>query len=286
MTITQKKAYISDVLEWSREVERVFSIREENVRLSNWDQWIAQLEVARENNSISEEEVQQIRDRAEYYHQSLESRIENNSVKPGDHKLPLLPYNYNALEPHISEKIMRLHHDKHHQSYVDGLNRAERALYLVDNQPINYKYWLDEQAFNGSGHYLHTIFWFNMSPNGGGAPTPNYSISKQIENDFGSFANFKQQFTEAANSVQGSGWATLVWSPRARRLAIQTLEKHQNHALADTIPLLVLDVWEHAYYLQYDNERSKYVQAWWNVVNWDDVDNRFNQSWKLKWKPF
>lgn len=213
-----------------------------------------------------------------------EERVQ--AVPIGGHRLPPLPYPYNALEPVISEEIMRLHHSKHHQSYVDGLNKAERELQKAresgDFSLI--KHWEREAAFHGSGHYLHTIFWTVMNPKGGGAPKGQ--LSRSINNTFGSFEKFKLHFTEAAKNVEAVGWAILVWSPRSHRLEILQAEKHQNLTQWDVIPLLVLDVWEHAYYLQYKNERAKYVENWWKVVNWQEVEQRFNKARTLMWQPF
>jgi len=212
-----------------------------------------------------------------------------DQMKPvpiGGHKLPPLPYPYNALEPYIDEQTMRLHHDKHHQSYVDGLNTAEKKMAEAREQK-DYdliKHWEREAAFNGAGHYLHTIFWNIMSPKGGGMPSG--PIAEQIRDNFGSFDAFKQHFSKAAEKVEGVGWAILVWSPRSHRLEILQAEKHQNLSQWDVIPLLVLDVWEHAYYLRYQNKRADYIHAWWNVVNWTHVNDRFEQARKLKWVPF
>lgn len=197
------------------------------------------------------------------------------TVPIGEHKLPSLPYAYNALEPVISEEIMRLHHTKHHQSYVDGLNKAENEL-KKSRETGNFgliKHWERELAFNGAGHYLHSIFWRIMSPTGGGEPANE--LKKAIDTSFGSFDRFKKQFTEAAKNVEGVGWAILVWAPQAKRLEILTAEKHQNLSQWDVVPLLVLDVWEHAYYLQYKNERAKYIENWWNIVNWHEVEQRY-----------
>lgn len=208
------------------------------------------------------------------------------SVPIGKHVLPPLPYAYNALEPYISEEIMRLHHTKHHQSYVDGLNTAEEKLREARrrNQFDLIKHWEREAAFHGSGHYLHTIFWEIMNPRGGG--NPKGELLAQIEKDFGSYELFKKHFSEAAKKVEGVGWAILVWSPRSRRLEILQAERHQFLTQWDTIPLLVLDVWEHAYYLQYKNDRGKYVDQWWNVVYWPNVEKRFVEAKKLKWQPY
>ncbi|OAT74713.1 superoxide dismutase [Parageobacillus thermoglucosidasius] len=207
-------------------------------------------------------------------------------IAAGRHVLPPLPYSYDALEPYISKEIMQLHHTKHHQSYVDGLNKAEKMMKKA-RETNNYellKHWEREAAFHGSGHYLHTIFWNNMHPKGGGEP--HGELLEQIKRDFGSFERFKRHFTEAAKSAEGVGWALLVWSPRSHRLEILQTEKHQFMTQWDTIPLLVLDVWEHAYYLQYKSDRAAYINNWWNVVHWRDVEERFAQAQKLRWKPF
>ena len=203
-----------------------------------------------------------------------------NIVPIGGHTLPKLPYAYDALETYIDQETMRLHHLKHHQSYVDGLHKAEKEMARATNDFDLIKHWERETSFNGAGHYLHTIFWQIMSPNGGGQPTRR--LRSAINQSFGNFEKFKKHFTEAANKVEGGGWAILVWSPRSRRLEILQAEKHQNLSQWDVIPLLVLDVWEHAYYLKYKNERKKYIDNWWNLVNWPAVDARFNQASQVK----
>ncbi|MHA7580845.1 Fe-Mn family superoxide dismutase [Paenibacillus vandeheii] len=212
--------------------------------------------------------------------------VREKPVPIGGHTLPPLPYAYNALEPHIDEMTMRIHHDKHHQSYVDGLNTAEKKL-AESRKKNNFeliKHWERELAFNGAGHYLHTIFWTIMNPKGGGKPSG--MLAEQIKRDFGSYEAFKNQFTEAANKVEGSGWAMLVWSPRAHRLEILQAEKHQNLSQSDIVPLLPLDVWEHAYYLKHQNERKKYIEDWWKVVYWPAVAERYETARKLLWPPY
>jgi Fe-Mn family superoxide dismutase len=208
------------------------------------------------------------------------------TVPIGGHTLPPLPYAYNALEPYIDEKTMMIHHDKHHQSYVDGLNKAE--IKLAEARKSGdfdlVKHWERELAFNGAGHYLHTIFWNVMSPQSGGRPTG--ALLDAIERSFGSYDAFKAQFTEAANKVEGGGWAILVWSPRSRRLEILTAEKHQNLSQWDVVPLLALDVWEHAYYLKHQNNRADYIKDWWKVVNWPYVSERYAAARKLMWQPY
>ncbi|MHB0882510.1 Fe-Mn family superoxide dismutase [Paenibacillus sp. SEL1] len=208
------------------------------------------------------------------------------SVPIGGHRLPPLPYPYNALEPYIDEKTMRIHHNKHHLSYVNDLNKAEKKLEEArktgDFDLV--KHWERELAFNGAGHYLHTLFWTIMSPQGGG--NPSGPLAEQIKKDFGSYDAFKKQFSSAAEKVEGGGWAILVWSPRAGRLEILQAEKHQNLTQWESIPLLALDVWEHAYYLKHQAERNKYIEDWWHVVNWPEVAERYTQASKLRWQPF
>ncbi len=200
---------------------------------------------------------------------------------PYKHELPPLPYAYDALEPHIDEQTMHLHHDKHHLAYVNGLNKAEDEL-AKSRDEGNFgliKHWEREAAFHGSGHFLHSIFWPNMAPAGnGGGGQPSGDLAAQINQDFGSFDKFKAQFTAAANAVEGSGWALLVWEPEGRHLSVLTAEKHQNLTQWGVVPLLVLDVWEHAYYLKYQNQRGAYVEAFWNIVNWADVAERYTAA--------
>lgn len=226
--------------------------------------------------------------------EAVEVRKDMNSEEPdperpvpiGEHTLPPLPYPYNALEPYIDEKTMRIHHDKHHKVYVDDLNKAEKKLQEA-RKSGNFdlvKHWERELAFNGAGHYLHTIFWDTMSPKGGGRPEGE--LLEQIKQNFGSYDAFHDQFSKAAEKVEGGGWAVLVWSPRSHRLEILTAEKHQNLSQWDIVPLLPLDVWEHAYYLKHQNERPKYITDWWNVVYWPEVAKRYDQAKKLKWQPF
>ncbi|RNB86152.1 superoxide dismutase [Brevibacillus panacihumi] len=207
-------------------------------------------------------------------------------VPIGRHTLPPLPYAYDALEPHIDAETMRIHHDKLHQKYVDDLNKAELKLAEARaNQDFDLvRHWERELAFNGAGHYLHTLFWYTMSPQGGGEPSGD--LAQAIDRYFGSFPAFQAHFTHAAEKVEGPGWAILVWSPRSSRLEILTAEKHQNLSQWDVIPLLPIDVWEHSYFLAYKEKRPDYVRAWWNLVNWPYVEERFEQARKLRWQPY
>lgn len=191
------------------------------------------------------------------------------------HELPPLPYPYEALEPHIDAQTMKLHHDIHHLGYVTGLNNAEGKLAEAREKGdfALVKHWSRELAFHGAGHFLHCIFWQNMGPNGGGRP--DGALLKQIEKDFGAYEAFEKQFKAAATAVEGSGWAMLVKNHMVQKLEILTSEKHQNLTQWVTEPLLVLDVWEHAYYLKYQNKRAAYVDAFFNVINWQNVQDRF-----------
>jgi Fe-Mn family superoxide dismutase len=196
----------------------------------------------------------------------------------GEYLLPALPYAYSALEPHIDEQTMRLHHDKHHLAYVNGLNAALAALAKAReaNDYSLVQYHTNQASFHGAGHILHLIFWNNMSPNGGGEPKG--ALAQAIVRDFGSLAAFKANFSAAANKVEGSGWAILAYQPVGQQLVILQAEKHQNLTQWGAVPLLVLDVWEHAYYLKYQNRRADYVTAFHNVINWNDVAERFEKA--------
>lgn len=191
------------------------------------------------------------------------------------HELPPLPYDYNALEPHIDEQTMRLHHDKHHLAYVNGLNNAETKLAEARKSGdfALVKHWEREAAFHGAGHFLHCIFWENMSPKGGGQP--NGELIDAINRRFGSYDSFIAQFKAAGTAVEGSGWVLLVKNIMTGDLDILTAEKHQDLSQWVTMPILACDVWEHAYYLKYQNNRASYVEAFTKVINWDDVSKRF-----------
>ncbi|RCX21065.1 Fe-Mn family superoxide dismutase [Anaerobacterium chartisolvens] len=196
-------------------------------------------------------------------------------IPPGQHRLPPLPYPYNALEPVIGRRTLEIHHDKLHKAYVDGLNRAETNLVEArKNNNYEYiKYWENELAFNGSGHILHSILWTTMSPPGmGGYPGP-YTLGA-INSYFGNFEGFKEQFKNATEKVEASGWGVLTWQPSWGHVEILQAQKHQNLTQWSGIPILVCDVWEHAYYLDYQNKRGEYIDRWWGIVNWYDVERR------------
>ncbi|MFQ5894741.1 MAG: superoxide dismutase [Nitrospinota bacterium] len=201
------------------------------------------------------------------------------------HQLPKLPYAYNALEPHIDAQTMEIHHTKHHQTYINNLNAAlegkadlaarsiEDLLSSPDSVPANIRGAVN---FNGGGFDNHNIFWKNMKPGGGGEP--GGEVAAAINAAFGSFASFREQFSKAAVGVQGSGWCWLTTKRGSGKVELKTMPNQTSPRTEGLIPLLGIDVWEHAYYLKYQNRRADYVNAWWNVVNWDDVAQRLRDA--------
>ncbi len=192
--------------------------------------------------------------------------------------LPDLPYDYSALEPHISGQIIELHHDKHHQTYVKDANATLEKLEAAragDN--FDTIVGLEKTlAFNVSGHVLHSIYWQNMSPSGGGKP--DGVLADAITAEFKTFEAFKSQLTHVTTTVQGSGWGTLAWDPVGGRLLTEQVYDHQGNIGQGAVPLLVIDIWEHAYYLQYKNVKADYVNAFWDLVNWPDVAGRLHAA--------
>ncbi|MBT02336.1 superoxide dismutase [bacterium] len=198
------------------------------------------------------------------------------------HSLPELNYSYDALEPHIDARTMEIHHTKHHQAYVNGLNAAlekepnlanaglGNLCQMVNNLPDSVKTAVRN---HGGGHYNHSLFWSIMSPNGGGSPSGN--LADLIDSSFGSFDKFKEEFANAAMTRFGSGWAWLVC--KDGKLSITSTANQENPLMTgEGTPILGLDVWEHAYYLNYQNLRGGYIGAWWNVVDWNAVEERCN----------
>jgi Fe-Mn family superoxide dismutase len=199
-----------------------------------------------------------------------------------DYTLPDLPYDYGALEPHYSAQILELHHDKHHAAYVKGANTAlEKLGEARETGSFDTINQLQKNlAFNLSGHVLHSLFWQNMSPDGG--DKPEGELAAAIDDSFGSFEGFRSQLSEAALNVQGSGWGALTWEPLGQRLIVEQVYDHQSNVGQGAPPLLVLDMWEHAYYLQFKNVKADWVDAFWNIVNWPDVASRFGNARGLK----
>ena len=197
-----------------------------------------------------------------------------------EYLLPELAYDPGALEPHLSGQIVELHHSKHHAAYVKGANTAldklaeARAAGNFDSLVGLEK----SLAFNLGGHVLHSMYWANLSPDGGDKPTGD--LAAAIDEHFGSFDAFRSHFSQAATLVQGSGWGILSWEPVGRRLIVEQLEDHHENTTLGAVPLLAIDTWEHAYYLQYQNRKPDYVEAIWNVVNWADVARRFAAATK------
>jgi Fe-Mn family superoxide dismutase len=196
--------------------------------------------------------------------------------------LPNLPYDYNALEPHISGKIMELHHGKHHAGYVKNANAVLEQLDETRQKEDFARLAALERslAFNLSGHILHSIFWKNMMPKGGG--TPDGELATAIQKDFGGFPRFRKQLTEVAATIMGSGWAALVWEPIGQRLLITQIYDHQSNLAQAGVPIMVLDAWEHAYYLQYQNRKTEFFDAVWNVWNWKDIAARYKSAHQLQ----
>ncbi|MEY4349762.1 MAG: hypothetical protein RL719_1059 [Actinomycetota bacterium] len=192
--------------------------------------------------------------------------------------LPDLSYDYGALEPNISGRIMELHHDKHHLAYVNGANTALEL--LAEAREKNDLTWVNklqkDLAFNLAGHVNHTVFWRNMSPEGGDKPVGE--LAAAIDEFFGSYDGFRAHFTASALGIQGSGWSILAWDILGEKLIIEQLYDHQGNLAPGSIPLLMLDMWEHAFYLDYQNVKGEYVKAFWNIVSWPDVMTRFEAA--------
>ncbi len=202
------------------------------------------------------------------------------------YELPKMPYAYDALEPHIDARTMEIHHTKHHQTYTTKLNDAlGKCSSDIQNKDIldilsDLSQVPDELKkainFNGGGYDNHTLFWNNMKPNGGGEP--GGAVADAINSSFGSFADFKEKFSSTTAVIQGSGWGWLVYNPSSSKVEYVAMSNQDSPRTKSLVPLLGLDVWEHAYYLNYQNKRPDYIAAWWNVVNWDEVDNRLSKA--------
>lgn len=292
------RKYVKDLFEWNEDMKDFLGSEKVDQNSELWEKLDSFTDLMGGiSTQLTDHELLNLQSKAESIHEDMEDYFKKKQVigdiwivesviPSGNHSLPNLPYSFNALEPIISEEIMKIHYKKHHQSYINGLNIAEQK--MAEARKANdftlIKHWSHELAFHGSGHYLHTIFWSNMSPHGGEIPSGR--LEKEIESYFGSYNAFKRHFSEAAIQVEGCGWVLLVWSPRSRHLEIVQIEKHCKQTQVDTIPILVLDVWEHAYYLQYKNNRAAYVENWWKIVNWSNVEMRLEKAVELKWNPF
>jgi Fe-Mn family superoxide dismutase len=195
--------------------------------------------------------------------------------------LPDLQYDYGALEPHISGKIMELHHNKHHAAYVSNANATlDRLTEARTKEDFTRLAALERAlAFNLSGHVLHSIFWRNLTPKGGGEPSGE--LGSAIKRDFASFDKFKRQLIEVATSIMGSGWAALIWEPVSQQLLTTQIYDHQSNLSQGGVPLMVIDAWEHAYYLQYQNQKTAFFEAVWQLWNWEDIANRYAAATRL-----
>jgi len=196
--------------------------------------------------------------------------------------LPQLSYHYNELMPYMSETQLRIHHTVHHQAYVEGANAILKKMEMArkENIQLDMKATLRDLSFNIGGRLLHSLFWVNLSPKGKGIGAPNQIVSSTLTKEYGSFERFKQEFVQAALSVEGSGWAALTYCPRTQRPMIMQIEKHNNQIYPMFKILMVLDLFEHAYYLDYKNDRAAYVDAFWNIVDWETVSKRLEKVLK------
>jgi Fe-Mn family superoxide dismutase len=197
--------------------------------------------------------------------------------------LPKLLYGYKDLEPYMSEQQLTIHHQKHHQAYVNGANaileRLDKA--RKEGTDVDVKATLKELSWNIGGHLLHSLFWSNLTPaSKGGGGKPGGALGNTIDKEFGNFERFKKEFTQAAVSVEGSGWAALTFCRQTRRPIIMQIEKHNTNVYPTFRILMVLDVFEHAYYIDYKNDRAKFVDAFWNIVNWNEINKRFEDASK------
>jgi len=190
--------------------------------------------------------------------------------------LPQLPYGYKDLEPHMSELQLKIHHEKHHQAYVNGANglfeKMEKA--RKDGADLDAKATLKDLSFQIGGHLLHSLFWTNLAPTGKGGGNPTGAIADAMNREFGGFDRFKSEFTKAAATAEGSGWAALTYCKLTDRPLIMQIEKHNTNVYPMFAILMVVDVFEHAYYIDYKNDRAKFIEAFWNLVNWDEVNKR------------
>jgi len=200
-------------------------------------------------------------------------------MEGGFYELPKLKYGYGDLAPHISEEQLKLHHSKHHQAYVDGANNLLKKWDAAkkENAEVDVKAGQKEFSFHIGGHKLHTLFWDNMAPPGKGGNKPGGALADAIDRDFGSLERFKKLFSQDATSVEGSGWAALAYDKGVNKLLLMQIEKHNVNVFPGYKILMLVDVWEHAYYLDYKNLRAKFVEAYWNIVNWDWINSRFEK---------
>ncbi|AAM04987.1 superoxide dismutase [Methanosarcina acetivorans C2A] len=198
------------------------------------------------------------------------------------YKLPPLKYGYADLEPYISEEQLRIHHDKHHQGYVNNTNALLEMMDKARKEDTDFDYKATAKAlsFNLSGHVLHDFFWWEMTPASNASKEPVGEFAEAIKEDFGSFERFKKEFSKVASSVEGSGWAALTFCKGTKRLGIVQIEKHNVNLVPDFPIIMDLDVWEHAYYIDYKNDRGKFIEGFWNIIDWEELDKYFKKIQK------
>ncbi|WP_048185986.1 superoxide dismutase [Methanosarcina siciliae] len=198
------------------------------------------------------------------------------------YKLPPLKYGYADLEPYISEEQLRIHHDKHHQGYVNNTNALLEMMEKARKEGTDFDYKATAKAlsFNLSGHVLHDFFWWEMTPASNASKEPVGEFAEAIKEDFGSFERFKKEFSKVASSVEGSGWAALTFCNDTKRLGIVQIEKHNVNLVPDFPIIMDLDVWEHAYYIDYKNDRGKFIEGFWNIIDWEELDKYFKKIQK------
>jgi Fe-Mn family superoxide dismutase len=210
-------------------------------------------------------------------HKNSIKRVDN--MAKGLYKLPPLKFGYGDLAPYISEEQLKLHHDKHHQAYVTNANAAIEMMDKArkEGTDFDYKAAAKAQSFNLAGHVLHDYFWWEMTPESNSSKEPVGELSEVIKEDFGSFDRFKKEFSQVASSVEGSGWAALTYCKDTERLMIMQIEKHNVNLVPDYPIIMDLDTWEHAYYIDYRNDRAKFIEAFWNIVDWEEIDKYFKK---------
>jgi Fe-Mn family superoxide dismutase len=196
--------------------------------------------------------------------------------------LPKLPYDYGDLQPYMSKEQLTIHHDKHHQAYVNGANAVLQKLDKArkEGADLDVKSTLKELSWNIGGNLLHSLFWNNLAPPKKAGGKPGGALGDALDKEFGSFDRFKKEFTQAAASVEGSGWAALTIDKQTKRPIIMQIEKHNTNVYPGFHILMVLDVFEHAYYIDYKNDRAKYIEAFWNIINWNKPNERFQEFQK------
>lgn len=198
------------------------------------------------------------------------------------YKLPPLKYGYSDLEPYISEEQLRIHHDKHHQAYVTNANSIIQMMDKARAEGTDFDYKANAKAlsFNLGGHVLHDYFWWEMTPANNASKEPVGELAETIKQDFGNFERFKKEFSQVASTAEGSGWAALTFCKDTQRLMIMQIEKHNVNLVPDYPIIMDLDVWEHAYYIDYKNDRAKFIEGFWNIINWEELDNYFKKLMK------